>query len=264
MSASSLIGTKDPPPFETVNGEGKAPLLVTCDHASLAIPEAMSGLGLDESALLRHIAWDIGAGEMVRALAHRLDAPAILSGYSRLLIDCNRPLDSPTAIVAEADGVFVPGNADLTAAEKKARADAFYWPYHQAIAAKIQAFRTRGIVPAVLSIHSFTPVFEGFERPWEIGVLWEKDLRMAGPLMEILHEHHGVSVGDNEPYAGRDNYGYTMEHHVVKEGLPQVLIEIRQDLIDTHHGVEAWLDILAPAFEEILGNPKLYRQAWFA
>ncbi|PCJ61445.1 MAG: hypothetical protein COA65_00300 [Rhodospirillaceae bacterium] len=257
------IGPEDPPPFETFNEGGGAPILLTCDHASPAIPKALFGLGLDESALLRHVTWDIGAGEMVRALARKFDAPAILSGYSRLLIDCNRPVESPGAIVVEADGVFVSGNADITPESRAARADAFYWPYHQKIARRIQEFLDRGIVPVVLSIHSFTPVFEGFERPWEIGVLWDRDPRIACPLMEILRDQYGVVVGDNEPYAGRDNYGYTMEHHVVGAGLPQVLLELRQDRIDTHHGIEAMLKILVPALGGIFDDPKLYCQAWF-
>ena len=261
--ASPWIGPEDPPPFETFNAGGGAPILLTCDHASPAIPKALSGLGLDENALLRHIAWDIGAGEMVRALARKFDAPAILSGYSRLLIDCNRPVESSGAIVVEADGVFVPGNAAITPADRTARAEAFYWPYHQEIARHLQAFLDRGVVPVVLSIHSFTPVFEGFERPWEIGVLWDRDPRIAGPLMEILRDQYGLVVGDNEPYAGRDNYGYTMEHHVVGAGLPQILLELRQDRIDTHHGIEAMLEILTPALGGIFDDPKLYSQAWF-
>lgn len=260
----TLIGPDDPPPFEIVNAEGKAPVLLTCDHAKPAIPKAMGRLGLDSGALLRHIAWDIGAGEMAATLAKRLDAPAVLSGYSRLLVDCNRPLDAATAIPEEVDGTKIPGNANLSPVEREARAEAFYWPYHNAIAERIRAFRERGIVPAVLSIHSFTPVLDGFERPWQIGVLWERDPRIARPLMEILRNRHRLVVGDNEPYAGRDNYGYTMEHHVVAEGLPQVLIEIRQDLIDTRHGVETLAGILGPALEEILSKPEIFRQEWFA
>lgn len=258
------IGPDDPPPFEVVNLEGKAPVLLTCDHASAAIPRALRRLGLEESVLSRHIAWDIGAGEMARALARRLDALAVLSGYSRLLIDCNRSLASPTAIATEADGVPIPGNANLAPDERRMRAEAFYWPYHNAIADRLADFNRRGVSPAVLSVHSFTPVLGGFERPWQIGVLWDEDPRIAKPLMAILKDRHGVAIGDNQPYAGRDNYGYTMEHHVVKAGLPQVLVEIRQDLIDTRHGVEAWFGILGPAFEEILSDPELYRQAWFA
>ena len=262
--AGALIGPDDPAAFEIVNPTGAAPLLLTCDHAKAAIPKAMGDLGLDGAAFLRHIAWDIGAGEMTRALAHRLDGAAVLSGYSRLLVDCNRPLDSATAIPRAVDGTAIPGNAELSAEERQARADTFYWPYHNAIAERIADFRAHGIFPAVLSIHSFTPIFEGFERPWQIGVLWERDPRMAGPLMEVLQAHHGIVVGDNEPYAGRDNYGYTMEHHVVAEGLPQVLLELRQDQIDTHHGIEAWVGILGSALEKILDDPDLYRQEWFA
>ncbi|MCE2510263.1 MAG: N-formylglutamate amidohydrolase [Alphaproteobacteria bacterium] len=262
--APALIGPDDPPAFEVVNAEGTGALLLTCDHAKAAIPKAMGRLGLDANALLRHIAWDIGAGEMTRALAERLDAPAVLSGYSRLLVDCNRPLDSESAIPEEVDGTRIPGNTGLSQAERAARAEAFYWPYHHAIAGRLDAFRERGVCPAVLSIHSFTPVLDGFERPWQIGVLWERDPRLARPLMEILRTRHRLAVGDNEPYAGRDNYGYTMEHHVVAEGLPQVLIEIRQDLIDTRHGVETWVGILGPALEEILSKPEIFRQEWFA
>src|SRR5438876_8032664 len=167
-SGTVLLGPDDPPPFEIFQPERRAPLLIICDHASRAMPRALGRLGLDETLLMRHIGWDIGAAEVTRRLAALLDAPAVLCGYSRLVIDCNRGLGDPTSIPEVSDGVAVPGNVGLTPAARVARVEGIFRPYHAAIAAQLAAFAGRGIVPVLFSVHSFTPVMNGFVRPWHV------------------------------------------------------------------------------------------------
>lgn len=235
-----LLQADDPPPYELVNPEGKAPVLFLCDHASRAIPAALDDLGLDETALCRHIAWDIGAIEVAQLLAARFDAPLAHAGYSRLVIDPNRDPEDPTSIVELSDGVVIPGNRGLGPAEVRARRQACFEPYHEMVEATLEGFRRRGVAPAVISVHSFTPVFKGFERPWHYGVLWNQDPRLALPLIEALGRDNNVLVGDNQPYSGKEEYGYSVQVHAERHGLPHVLLELRQDLVDTHHGAADW------------------------
>jgi predicted N-formylglutamate amidohydrolase len=258
-----LLGPGDPPPVTLVNAEGRTPLLLLCDHASNAIPAALDDLGLDASALARHIAYDIGAAEVTRGLARALDAPAVLSGYSRLIIDLNRALDDPTAIPVISDGVVVPANRTVDAAEANRRIDALFRPYHEAIDEQIAVMRGRGQTPAIVSIHSFTPVMRGFERPWHVGLLWDRDPRMVGPLLDALRADSRLVVGDNEPYTGRGTEGSTIDLHAVRAGLPYILFEIRQDLIDTHHGAAEWVEILAGPLKCVLADESLFRVQHF-
>ena len=222
------------------------------------IPKILGDLGLDAGQRRRHIAWDIGIAEVTRRLANLLNAPAVLSGYSRLVIDCNRHLEDPSSIAQESDDVPVPGNRRLDAAARAARAEACFWPYHHAITGQIRRMRETGRPPALISLHSFTPVMQGFERPWHIGVLWNNDGRLAIPLLAGLGRDPAICVGDNEPYDGRVGRGYGVAMHGEREALAHVLLELRQDLIDTHHGAEAWANRLAPLFEEILAQPDLH------
>jgi predicted N-formylglutamate amidohydrolase len=256
---ATLIGPNDPPAFELFNPEGTAPMLFVCDHAGRAIPAALGRLGLDETALARHIAWDIGVAEVTRALARRFDAPAALSTYSRLVIDCNRRLEHPTSIPAVSDDVAVPANQALTPAARQARAEACFFPYHRAIDGLLERFAQRGVAPVFLSMHSFTPVFQGFERPWHVGVLWDKDPRLPLPLLAALREEPGLVIGDNEPYTGRNRHGYSIPMHAEARGLAHALLEIRQDLIDTRHGVAEWTERLERALRSVLADPALHR-----
>lgn len=258
-SAAALLGPDDPPAFEIVNHAGAGRAVLICDHAGRAIPAGLGSLGLDQAALWRHIAWDIGIADVTRVLARHLDAPAVLAGYSRLVIDCNRRLDDPTSVAQESDGVRVPGNCGLTAADRAARAAGCFHPYHQAVERLIDGRLKAGLVPAVISMHSFTPVMNGFERPWHVGILWNRDPRLPVPLLERLAREPGICVGDNEPYTGRDEHGYSIYVHGQDLGLPHVLIELRQDLIDTHHGAEEWAGRLGDVFAELLADDDLYR-----
>ena len=243
---------EDPPPCHLVNDGGRSPILLICDHASGRLPAAYGTLGLDDADLWRHIAWDIGAAEVTRQLAYLLDARAVLSGVSRLLVDCNRAADDPTLICGLSDGTRVPGNEGLDEAELGRRIDRYYRPYHDAVAAALTAARARHVAPLLIAIHSFTPVMAGSLRPWHVGILWDRDGRLALPLMRLLARDPALVVGDNEPYSARANRGYTMIRHGVPAGLPHVLIEIRQDLIDTRTGAEAWAQRLAQAFRDLL------------
>ena len=248
---STLLAAGDPPPFELCNPDGRVRGLLICDHASAAIPAALDSLGLDEGQRRLHIAWDIGAAEVTRRLSRRLDVTAILSGYSRLVIDCNRQLDDPTSIPQESDGVNVAGNRGLSARQRSERAEACFWPYQRAIESWLARRRAAGETPVIVSMHSFTPVMDGFERPWHIGILANRDRRIAQPLIEALRRDPAITVGDNEPYDGRHGRGYGMMIHGEELGLPFALIEMRQDLIDTHHGAEAWASRLAPILGRI-------------
>ena len=248
----ALLGPDDPPPFERVNPSGAAALLLVCDHASHAVPAALRGLGLDESMLKRHIGWDIGAADVTRRLAAMLDAPAVLAGYSRLVIDCNRPVGAPSSIAAVSDGVTIPGNAALDEPAAKARSDACFAPYHDAVDEMLDGMAGSVERPAFISIHSFTPLFDGFERPWHMGILWDRDDRLSKPLMAALAADPLIHVGDNEPYSGRTPQPYSTPRHAEARGLRHVTVEIRQDLIDTHRGVELWAQRLAAAVAEVL------------
>lgn len=258
VSEPPLLRPDEPPPFDLINDDGAARVLLVCDHASRLIPADLDNLGLDELALRRHIACDIGAGDVTRRLSRMLDAPALLANYSRLVIDCNRQLHDPTAFLAVSDGEFVPGNQALGQAEKERRAQSIFHPYHAGIRRRLQRFRDDGVVPALIAIHSFTPIYNRTSRPWQIGVLWDVDPRIPVPLMEKLGRIPGLVVGDNEPYSGRAPADYTIDHHAEPGGLPHVSIEIRQDLINTAEGADRWSRILGQPLAEILADDGLY------
>jgi predicted N-formylglutamate amidohydrolase len=242
-----LLAGDEPPPFEIVNAGGAAPLVLVCDHASNRVPRALHHLGLAPAPLREHIAWDIGAADVARRLARRFDAPLALTGYSRLVIDCNRALADPTSIPAESDGIAVPGNRGLSQGERLRRAETLFKPYQEAVARLIAHKAERGPAPAVVSIHSFTPAFQRTRRPWHVGVLWNEDRRLAIPLMDALRRDGELAIGDNEPYSARDGVGYTIATHAESAGLLHVALEIRQDLIAIATGAEHRARIVADA-----------------
>lgn len=233
--------------FELISG-GAGPILFVCDHASPALPDGYGTLGLEQSLFASHIAFDIGAAEVTRRLAADFGAPAVLGVWSRLLIDLNRGADDPTLIMALSDGSLIPGNRDLEAGEKALRVARFHEPYHQAIAAEIARLGR----PALVSLHSFTPSWKGRARVWEVGVLWDKDGRLAHPLMARLRQA-GFVVGDNEPYSGALE-GDSMNRHGTRNGLPHVLIEMRQDLIGDAQKARAFAARLKPILSAALAD----------
>jgi predicted N-formylglutamate amidohydrolase len=264
LPSRNLLAADEPPPFHLEAHGRRWPALLVCDHASRRIPRALANLGLPESALQRHIAWDIGAAQLARALASTLEIPALLAGYSRLVVDCNRHLEDPSSIVTESDGQIVPGNVSLTAAQREARARSCFWPYHRAVDQALGELARGDDVPALIAIHSFTPQMLGITRPWHCGILWDRDPRMATPLLDALRAEEGIVVGDNEPYSGRHPADYTVDVHAENRGWPHVCIEIRQDLITESAGVAAWTARLARALGPILSEPALYREQRFS
>lgn len=234
-------------------------LIFLCDHASNAIPSAYGNLALPQGLLQTHIAYDIGAATVTRALADSYGAPAILARWSRLLVDLNRGADDPTIVMKLSDGSIIPGNRSADAAEIAHRIAQFHAPYHHAIADNIAALQADGIVPILVSMHSFTPSWKGASRPWDIGILWDRDDRLAKPLLSGF-ARAGFTVGDNEPYRGalENDCLYT---HGTMGGLPHVLIEIRQDLIGTDEHAHALAVRIAAVLDDALaqlGTPGLH------
>jgi predicted N-formylglutamate amidohydrolase len=230
-------------------------LLILCDHAENSLPESYGCLGLRPEDLHRHIAHDMGAVGIAERLASQLGAPAILSQFSRLLIDPNRGLDDPTLIMQISDGLIVPGNVGVDEAEIAFRIDHYYEPYHRAIERAIEAGLAMGKPPALVSMHSFTQAWKGVPRPWSVGVLWDKDPRLALPLLAALREIPGIEVGDNQPYSGQLK-GDTLYRHGTGRGLAHVLIEVRQDLILSEEGQAEWAQLLAGALRKVMRNER--------
>jgi predicted N-formylglutamate amidohydrolase len=250
--AEPLLTTEEPPAVELVNETGAAPVLLICDHASPRVPRRLGNLGLSASELSRHIGWDIGAADVTRHLAQRLNAPAVLSGYSRLVVDCNRHLDDPTLMPAVSDGTAIAANATLAPEERQARLDALYYPYHRAIAHALDRLAAAGIAPALLSIHSCTPEMNGAFRPWHIGICWEQDRRLAGPVLQALRRRPDLIVGDNQPYGLDSREDRSVPVHAMRRGLPHLQVEFRQDLIATPAEAIRWGEILLEALRPAL------------
>lgn len=240
---NTILTADEAAPYRVLNSQSTLLVLLVCDHASRLFPLSLGDLGLDPAARRCHLALDIGAGALTERLSKSLNATAVMQEYSRLIVDCNRQLLDPGAFLEFGDGVVIAGNRNLSQVDKAARADEIYWPYHTAIAAEITRLQASGPPPAFISVHSFTPVLNGVSRHWQIGILWDKDDRIAEPLIHDLREE-GFDVGDNEPYSGRAPQDFTIDHHAEEAGLPHVGIEIRQDLIDDESGVDEIADVL--------------------
>jgi predicted N-formylglutamate amidohydrolase len=238
-------------PYRLIEGDARTGLLILCDHAENAIPEPYGTLGLKEQDLHRHIAFDLGAAAVAERLAEALGAPAILSRFSRLLIDPNRGLDDPTLIMQISDGLIVPGNVGLAPEEIQARIDKYYMPYHQAIERAIETGIACGKPPILVSMHSFTQAWKGVPRPWAAGILWDQDPRLALPLLAALRSLPGVEVGDNVPYSGQLK-GDTLYRHGTARGLAHALVEVRQDLILGPEGQAEWATRIAQALRKVM------------
>jgi predicted N-formylglutamate amidohydrolase len=238
-------------PFDIVEGDRSLGLVLIADHARRDLPEEYGDLGLPATEFQRHIAYDIGVEAVTTKLAALTGAPAVLAGFSRLLIDPNRGEDDPTLIRQLYDGTVVPANYPMAETEREYRLDRFYRPYHDAVGAMIASVAAAsGKSPFVFSVHSFTPVMQGFVRPWHAGVLWDLDDRAARPLIDMLARDPLLVVGDNEPYDGALR-GDTMYRHAIVSGFAHVLLEIRQDLIADEGGADAWARRVAPIVDAI-------------
>jgi predicted N-formylglutamate amidohydrolase len=233
------------------NPDGAGAYVFTCDHASNFLPLDYAGLGLPAAELSRHIAWDPGALPVAERLAAALDAPLVETRISRLVLDCNRPLDAPDLIPPVSETTAIPGNAGLSAAEREARVARCWQPFHDAVATVIEARRTRGQDTRLVSIHSFTPVYKGVRRPWQIGIIHDDDTRLAKPLIAALGRQPGLAVGVNEPYSPADRVYFTLEKHARARGLACAMIEIRNDEISDRATQEKWAQMLAGIFTTI-------------
>lgn len=247
-------------PFTEIHGDIKSGIVLICDHASNNLPSEYGSLGLEHKEFERHIAYDIGAADVTRAVAKRLNAPAVLSNFSRLLIDPNRDKNDPTLIMQLSDGSIIPHNYPITEKEKEKRIRDFYKPYDDAIGRLIErAAQQNGQSPMVVSIHSFTPVWRGKSRPWHIGLLWDNDRRIFDPLFKDLSKISNIVVGNNQPYDGALK-GDTMYRHCTKNGIAHILIEVRQDLITREEGVNKWADYLLSPIEKINRLPGIHKR----
>jgi predicted N-formylglutamate amidohydrolase len=246
------------PPVATIPGALDCGVLFLCDHASNALPPDYGDLGLPPEQFERHIAWDIGAAAMTRRLAARFGALAVMTTFSRLLIDPNRGGDDPTLVMRISDGALIPGNARIGAAEIARRRELYWRPYREAVTATIDAMIGAGTIPAIVSIHTFTPSMKGIARPWHVGFLWDLDPRLTRPMIEALRADGDLVVGDNEPYDGalEDD---TMDTHVTRRGLAGLLVEVRQDLVADEAGAAAWADRLAGPLAAALADPAVHR-----
>jgi predicted N-formylglutamate amidohydrolase len=253
-----LIGAAEPRPFTLIEGDPASGVILVCDHASNLIPASLDGLGVARCRLDEHIAWDIGAAAVTRLLQQQLGADVVMANYSRLVVDLNRSRRDRSIMPAISDGILIPGNLGLAGSARQARVDAFHEPYHAAIEALIERRSRNGRLPVFLGIHSFTPRFHGTERPWHAGVLWDRDPRLAVPLLAALRRHSELVIGDNEPYSGRHPADYSIDRHAESRGMAHAGIELRQDLVGDRSGQTRWAAMLGEALERILADAGLF------
>ncbi|HEV7997175.1 MAG TPA: N-formylglutamate amidohydrolase [Stellaceae bacterium] len=240
-----LLDPDEPDPAALDNEAGGSAFFLTCDHGGRAIPRRLGRLGLPEPETFRHIAWDIGVAAVGRLLSAQLDAALIVQAYSRLVIDCNRDPSVPSSIAEISEDTPIPGNCGLDPAGRTARIEAVFRPYHDRIGAALDRRRALGRPTMLVALHSFTPVYKGVSRPWHVGVLYNRDARLAHPFLGLLRAEGDLTVGDNEPYRVTDQTDYTVPVHGERRGLPYLEIEIRQDLIAEPSGQANWAERLA-------------------
>ena len=240
------------------NRGGRSPFVLICDHASNFVPARYAALGLDAADLARHIAWDPGALPVASLLAGALDATLVESRISRLVIDCNRPLDAPDLISLVSESTPIPGNQGLTPQEREMRIALSWQPFHKAVEEVVSERLAEGRETMLVSIHSFNPVYNGVTRPWHVGVLHDADRRLSRPLIRALKSIEGVTVGDNQPYSPADRVYFTLERHGRSRGLACAMIEIRNDEIADQSGQRIWADRLSRIFTDL--EPDMGRQ----
>jgi predicted N-formylglutamate amidohydrolase len=245
-------------PLVEIIEAGDRPLILLCDHAGCVVPDLVGDLGISRVNLMRHIGWDIGAAAVTRRLATRLGATALFNHVSRLVIDVNRRPRTMTSIPAMSDGCVIPNNQHLSVAAVDTRIRDYFLPYHRAVARRIAAFRRQGRIPVIIAVHSFTPHLDGLDRPWHVGVLWRGDQRLAGPVLAALQDQPGLVIGDNQPYSGQREFGFTVTFHAQRTRLPHIMFEIRQNEIDTAAGIARYADLVGDCLEPALRDPALY------
>lgn len=251
MSAAAADGASA---VAVIGGARASPLLLACEHAANHLPPAFGTLGLADGELKRHIAWDPGALPVAEGIARRLDATLIASTVSRLVVDCNRPLDAPDLIAELSETTPIPGNVGLSEGERRRRVDLAWRPFHETVERLIDQRLAQGRPLCMVTIHSFTPTWKGVARPWHVGVIHDADERMSAPLIAGLCAEGGLVVGDNQPYAPADRVYFTLERHARPRGLPCAMIEIRNDLIADAAGQDAWAERLARLLAPIVAD----------
>jgi predicted N-formylglutamate amidohydrolase len=232
------------------NPEGRSPVLLICEHASNHLPARYGSLGLGPAELESHIAWDPGALGVAKELSRLLDAPLIHATVSRLVLDLNRDPSAPDSIWTLSERTTIPGNLDLDEGERARRVREVYDAFHDAVDTFADARKAAGRLGAVVSIHSFTPVYRDVPRPWQIGLIFNRDERYARHVATGLKQDPALTVGMNEPYSPADRVFHTLERHAERRGLPPLMIEIRNDLIRTQDGQASWACRLAPLLRE--------------
>jgi predicted N-formylglutamate amidohydrolase len=259
---TKILAANEPAPFKVINPKGCGAGLIICDHSSKRVPRSLGGLALKKSDLGRHIGWDIGTEDIGRYLSKALDMPAVLAGYSRLVVDLNRAPDHRECMVEESDHTQIPANAGLSNAARELRLKEIFWPYHNQIARQVDRFVKKRQTPLLLAIHSFTPEMDNVKRPWHIAVLWNKQEKIAKKLIAAIRKNNpGFLVGENEPYTLKNERfkGSTIWRHAEERDLPYVFVEFRQDLVDTKEKAVQWADIfiqaLQPVFESLPSKP---------
>lgn len=253
METARPASLASPEAVRVTNPGGSSSFVLTCDHASNFLPAEFGTLGLAAGELSRHIAWDPGALPVARRMAEALDATLVESCVSRLVIDCNRPLDAPDLISPVSETTEIPGNATLSPQQRAARIALSWQPFHDTVANIVDKRLARGLETRLVSIHSFTPVYKGKSRPWHIGIIHDEDRRLAAPFIAALQRLAGVNVGVNEPYSPADRVYFTLERHARSRGLPCAMIEIRNDEIADEAGQRKW----AARLSTILANSVL-------
>lgn len=253
QEVDGLLAPDEPRPWRIERPAGRSAVFLICDHAGSAIPRSLGSLGLAQIDIQRHIGWDIGAAAVALGLAEALDATLVLQPYSRLVIDCNRPLHSPESVMSLSECTTIPGNRALTAADVARRRREIFAPYHSCIREQLDARLARGQATLLVAVHSFTPMYLGRQRPWHAGVLYNRDARLALALGAALRLEPGLVVGDNEPYSVGDDTDYSIPEYGERRGLPHVELEIRQDLIADAAGQREWILRLARLLPPLAG-----------
>jgi predicted N-formylglutamate amidohydrolase len=256
-----LLQKGEPPPARVMNAQGKGRYVIVCDHASNRVPKALRNLGLRSADLEKHIAWDPGTEDIGRYLSKALSAPAVFASYSRLVVDLNRGQDSPECMRDLSDHIAIPGNKNISAAQRQQRLAEIFEPYHAAIEKQISRFTARRVAPVLISVHSFTPEMDGFRRPWHIGVLWNREEKLARRLVKELRKNNPhLVIGENEPYSLKAvNFTKnTISTHAELKGLPYVIVEFRQDLVDTKEKAQVFARIFLKALKAVLATPGLH------
>lgn len=244
-------------PYEVYNEQGKNRVILLCDHASNKIPKRFKSLGLSKKEINRHIGWDIGAALVAKKIAKELNSTLIMSGYSRLIIDCNRPFGVSEAFIKKSENTIIPGNLNINRKDKINRAKLYCLPYREKINSILKKRIGNKITPIIISMHSFTDFYKGVSRPWHLGLLYRKDRRLTSLILKQLKKDKSIKVGINEPYKCNLKGDFSIPYFAELNGLPNILFEIRQDLIRNKKGVDIWSKRISKILKKTISHPEI-------